>query len=78
MSIPAFSFLNQVLNQVLFVEYASSESGHLDREEAAVGRSAVLESLLQFLVIRNWLEIRLYIPANNIDYWDSGYACKNV
>lgn len=57
-----------MLNQVLFVEYASSECGHLEREEAAVGRSAVLESLLQFLVIRNWLEMRLSIPANNTDY----------
>jgi len=57
-----------VLNQVLFVEYTSSEGGHLVREEAAVGRSAVLENLLQFLVIRNWLEMRPCIPANNIDY----------
>lgn len=71
----------KVLNQVLFVEHASSESGHLERAEAAVGRAAVLGRLLQFLVIRNWLEMRLYIPANfysNIDYWDSEYACKSA
>jgi len=60
------------------IEYAASENGHPEGMGAAVDRLAALESLLQFLVIRNWLEMKICIPANYFDYGDSGYAFRNV